>query len=146
MRKLCALFRKRKSTYLQALTINYCINYKRLQNQQLNHSLISAKCLHQTAFKCFARAAAIVSAERRSNIAKHLLYSSISAPFGQVNSILRRPANSAQNSARAESQNPGIPASFDIRKNTGGLRHCYPVTVAQKFYRNRSGRNSEFTS
>jgi len=42
-------------------------------------------------------------------VTKNLQNFSISVPFGQLNSILRRLANSAQNSVHEELQNPGIP-------------------------------------
>jgi len=61
---------------------------------------------------CFVRAAAVVTAELGNNIAEKSAKKSIFVPFGQLNLILCRTANSAQDSLQAESLNPGIPTCY----------------------------------
>jgi len=70
----------------------------------LNRSQISVKYLINFTTNCFVRAATVVSA--RTILLRNLQNSSISVPFGQLNSILHRPAYSKQNSVRAKLQNP----------------------------------------
>ena len=56
---------------------------------KLNHSQISAKYLITLTPNCYAWAAAVVSARLGNNIAEKCAKFSHSAPFGQLNSILR---------------------------------------------------------
>jgi len=74
---------------------------------KLDHSQISAKYLVNVTTNYFVQAATAVNAEL---VLKNLRNSSISAQFGQLNSILCRSVNSVQDSASLKSQNPGIPS------------------------------------